>query len=320
MAGRAVPGGPAAAARASRCFLRAFPDRVAALVSRESGRYQLPGGKRARLDPKSAAAGAPVICAGQALESMRRTGADITLSFAAEIKEDWLREAFPGDIKIVSRPALDKDMLSPVTETLTMYRDIVLRTEISSAAKGKPSSDLIAEEFISGRQKFAAWNEDVEDFLARVEFLSKACPDLGLQPPGEEDLKLIISDICAGAKSVSDAKSRPVLPAFQDWFGHQAARNIDRLAPRRLEMPGGRRAKIVYPRGGEPYLEAKIQDIFSLKDTPRIAGGRVPLVVHILAPSMRPVQVTKDLKSFWAVSYPKLKPALARRYPKHKWL
>lgn len=320
LAGMAAPGGTEAVARASRCFLRAFPDRVAALVSAESGRYQLPGGKRARLDPKSAAAGAELICAGQALESMRRTGADITLSLAAEIKEDWLREAFPGDVKKISRPALDKDMLSPVTETLTMYRDIVIRTEISSAAKGKPSSDLIAEEFISGRQKLASWDSDVEELLARVEFLSKACPELGLVPPGEEDLKLIISDICSGAKSVSDAKTRPVLPALQDWFGHQHGRSLDRLAPRRLEMPGGRRAKINYPRGREPYLEAKIQDLFSLKETPRIAGGRVPLVVHILAPSMRPVQVTKDLKSFWAVSYPKLKPQLARRYPKHKWL
>jgi len=87
----------------------------------------------------------------------------------------------------------------------------------------------------------------------------------------------------------------------------------------KLEMPDGRRAKIRYPKGGEPFLEAKIQDLFTLKETPKIAGGRVALVAHILAPSMRPVQVTKDLKSFWAESYPKLRPHLARRYPKHKW-
>ena len=119
---------------------------------------------------------------------------------------------------------------------------------------------------------------------------------------------------------MAEAKTRPVLPAIQEWFGREKTRLIDRHAPARLEMPGGRRAKIKYPRGREPYLEAKIQDLFSLTETPRVAAGRVPLVVHILAPSMRPVQVTKDLKSFWAESYPKLKPALARRYPRHKWL
>jgi len=317
--GNAAPGGIVALEFASKCFLRAFPDRVAALISAQSGRYRLPGGKSAKLDPKSAAAGAGLICAGEALESPGRKGADLTLSFAAGIREEWLKEAFPGDVKTIARPALDKDMRSPVTETLTLYRDIVIHSEISSAAPGKSSSDLIAGEFISGRQKFTAWNEEVEEWLARVDFLAKACPDLGLEPLSEEDLKLVMADICTGAKSVAWARARPVLPALQNWFGWEKNRRIEQYAPTRLAMPGGRKARINYPRGREPYLEAKIQDLFSLAETPRIAAGRVPLVVHILAPSMRPVQVTKDLKNFWAEIYPKLKPQLARRYPKHKW-
>ncbi|OGR42877.1 MAG: ATP-dependent helicase HrpB [Elusimicrobia bacterium GWA2_61_42] len=320
LAGGAGPGGGKNLALASKCFLRAFPDRVAALFSAEKNRYQLPGGRRARLSPKSAAAGAALVCAGEALESLQKGGADITLSFAAEVSESWLKEAFPGEIETVSRPALDETMLTPVTENLTFYRGITIRREITAAKPTKPSSDLIAEEFISGRQKLQRWDEEVEDWLARVEFLAKACPDLGLEPLGEEDLKLVIADICSGARSVAEAKGRPVMPALQEWFGWEKTRLIDRHAPARLEMPGGRRAKIKYPRGREPYLEAKIQDLFSVTETPRVAAGRVPLVVHILAPSMRPVQVTKDLKSFWAESYPKLKPALARRYPRHKWL
>ncbi len=320
LAGGARPAGGKALASASQCFLRAFPDRVAALFSAGRGRYQLPGGKRARLSPKSAASGAAIICAGEAMESLQKTGADITLSFAAEIKEDWLREAFPGDIEEVSRPALDENMLTPVMENLTLYRGVIIRREITAAKPSKPSSDLIAEEFISGRQKLQHWDEEVDDWLARVEFLAKACPDLGLEPLSEDDIKLVIADICAGARSVAEAKTRPVMPALQEWFGWEKTRLIDRHAPARMERPGGRRAKITYPRGREPYLEAKIQDLFSVTETPRVAAGRVPLVVHILAPSMRPVQVTKDLKSFWAESYPKLKPALSRRYPRHKWL
>ncbi|MEI7481368.1 MAG: ATP-dependent helicase HrpB [Elusimicrobiota bacterium] len=319
LAGTAQPGGTRALTCAAQCFLRAFPDRVAALVSSEKGRYQLAGGKCARLKPGSAAAGASLICAGEALESANRTGADITLSFATEIKEEWLREAFPGEITTISRPALDKDMLTPVTETLTLYRDIVIRSEITGAARGKTSSDLIAAEFTSGRHKLLNWNEEAEEWLARVAFLSKACPDLGFEPLGEEDIKLVIAEICGGARSVAEAKARPVLPVLQNWFGWEKNRLIEQYAPARLEMPGGRKAKIRYPKGGEPFLEAKIQDLFTLKETPKIAAGRVALVVHILAPSMRPVQVTKDLKSFWAVSYPKLRPQLSRRYPKHKW-
>jgi ATP-dependent helicase HrpB len=319
LAGDAQPAGSGALSRAARCFLRAFPDRVAALLSGEKGRYRLSGGKSVRLSPKSAAAGAHLLCAGEALETPGRAGADVILSFAAEISENWLREDFPSDVKTVSRPALDKEMRTPVTETLTLYRDITIRSEVSGATPGRASSGLIAEEFISGRQKIAAWNEEAEDWLARVEFLSRACPDLGLTPLGEEDIKLVIAEICAVAKSVSDAKGRPVLGTLQSWFGPEKNRLIELHAPRRIEMPGGRKAKVSYPRGREPYMEAKIQDLFLLKETPRIAAGRVALVVHILAPSMRPVQVTKDLKSFWAESYPKLRPQLARRYPRHKW-
>ncbi|HNW43380.1 MAG TPA: ATP-dependent helicase HrpB [Elusimicrobiales bacterium] len=320
LAGNSRPGGDGVLRRAARCFLRAFPDRVAALVSAQSGRYQLPGARRARLKAGSAATGAAIICAGEALESRQKGGADITLSFAAEITEEWLKESFPGDITTVTRPGLDKDMLTPTTETLTLYRDVVIRNEIAAAARSKMSSDLIAEEFTSGRHKLQHWDEEVEAWLARVAFLAAACPDLGIEALGPEDLDLVIAEICSGARSVAEARQRPVLPALQEWFGWDKNRLIELHAPSKLEMPGGRRAKIRYPRGGEPYLEAKIQDLFTLSETPRIAAGRVPLVIHILAPSMRPVQVTKDLKSFWKESYPQLKPALARRYPRHKWL
>ncbi|MDA8132920.1 MAG: ATP-dependent helicase HrpB [Elusimicrobia bacterium] len=320
ISGGASPAGHKGLELASKCFLRAFPDRVGALFSAEKGRYEMPGGRRGRLADGSAAAGARIICAGEALESMKKGSADITLSFAAAMNEEWLTEAFPGDIETVSRAALDEVMLTPVTETLTLYRGVAIRREVSAARPAKASSELIAEEFISGEQRFQKWDEEVEDWLARVEFLARSCPDLGIEPLSEEDRRLIIHDICSGARSVSDARLRPVLPALQDWYGWEKVRLIDRHAPARLEMPGGRRAKIRYPKNGEPYLEAKIQDLFQLTETPRIAAGRVPLVVHILAPSMRPVQVTKDLKSFWTESYPKLKPALARRYPRHKWL
>lgn len=315
----AGPAGSGAVSRAERCFLRAFPDRVAALVSGARGRYRLVGGRHAVLDPGSAAAGADLICAGEALESARKGSTEAILSFAAPVREEWLREDLPGSVSAVSRPALDKDMLCPVTETVTTYRDLEIRKEVSSSAPGKPSSELIAEEFISGRQKLPNWDSEVEDWLARVEFLAKTCPDLGLEPLGEEDIKLVIADLCAGAKSVADAKSRSVMDALRNWFGWDKTRLIERYAPTRLAMPGGRKARISYPRGREPYLEAKIQDLFLVRETPRVAEGRVPLVVHILAPSMRPVQVTKDLKSFWAESYPKLRPQLSRRYPKHKW-
>lgn len=306
--------------RLTKAFLTAFPDRIAALIPGSEKRYALPGGRKASLDQNSAANGAKIIVAGEALEKQTGKNFDIILSNAAAADYESIAEIFPYEIneKIIS--SLDKETLSPITQKNTYYKDILLKSERMGTAKKNISSELIAEEFISGRHKLAFWNDETEEWLARIDFLSKACPDFGIEPLSDEDIALIINDICSGAKSVSDAKSRQVLPHLKDWYGWEKCRIIEEHAPARMKMPNGRKARIKYPKNGEPYLEAKIQDLYGFKETPKIAAGRVPLVIHILAPSMRPVQVTKDLKSFWSESYPKLKPALARRYPKHKWL
>lgn len=304
----------------AKCFITAFPDRIASLLPDSDKRYSMPGQRRAYVDKDSAAYGSKIIVSCSATEMPSANGTDITLSFAAEVKLQWLKDIFPNDIRVEKKQSLDKNMLTPVTEINTYYRDIIVNTEYIHEHRGKMSSEIIARQFIDGIEKFTHWNEETEAWLNRMEFLAKACPDFGIKPLSDEDLELIIYDICDGAKSVSDAKSRPVLEHIKNWYGWDICRLIDKHAPDKLLMPNNRRAKIKYPKNGEPFLEAKIQDLYTFQETPLIAAERVRLVVHILAPSMRPVQVTKDLKSFWSDSYPKIKPALARRYPKHKWI
>jgi len=301
---------------AVKCFITAFPDRIGILLS--GYRYAITGGKKGTLENSSAAAGCGLICFGRAVEKYSGAGTDISLSFAAGIEAEWLSELFPSEISVREEKALDEEMRIPAVLTKTYYRDIAIASEKSFRA-GKDMSELIAEEFISGRQKFKSWDEKTEEWLRRLRFTSAAFPELEISPLSEEDRKLIFCDICSGAKSVSDAGNRQVLPALRDWYGWDICRLVDRHAPERLRLPSGKTARIIYPDGGEPYLDIKIQDLAGLTETPRIAGGRVPLLLHILAPSMRPVQVTKDLASFWKESYPKLRPWLARRYPKHRW-
>ena len=92
---------------------------------------------------------------------------------------------------------------------------------------------------------------------------------------------------------------------------------IDRLAPERLTLPGGRQVKVHYDAGKAPWIESRLQDFFGLRETPRI--GNTPVVVHLLAPNRRPVQVTTDLAGFWERLYPQVRRELSRKYPKHKW-
>jgi len=110
-----------------------------------------------------------------------------------------------------------------------------------------------------------------------------------------------------------------VLPALRAWLSGAQLSNLEKFAPERLELPGGRKAKITYAPGLPPTLAARIQDLYGLNGGLSIAAGRCPLTIQILAPNHRPVQVTSDLRNFWKESYPKLKLELQRKYPKHEW-
>ena len=101
--------------------------------------------------------------------------------------------------------------------------------------------------------------------------------------------------------------------------GHAKANALDRHAPERIATDGGKMAKIDYTRPEEPSVAVFIQQLYSQRDTPKIAGGRVPLVLSILAPNHRPIQVTRDLAGFWKNHYPAIKKEMERRYPRHEW-
>ena len=107
--------------------------------------------------------------------------------------------------------------------------------------------------------------------------------------------------------------------AILDAASPDAKRTLDRIAPERIRLPSGRMARVSYADGQTPWVSSRLQDFFGMKETPRIAGGEVRLVVHLLAPSQRPVQVTSDLEGFWERHYPQIRRELMRRYPKHKW-
>ena len=102
-------------------------------------------------------------------------------------------------------------------------------------------------------------------------------------------------------------------------MGYDRLADIDRLAPAEFELQSGRRHKIAYEQGKPPILAVRIQELFGIPETPRIAGGRTPLLLHLLGPNHRPQQVTDDLASFWKNTYPTVKKELRRRYPKHAW-
>ena len=111
----------------------------------------------------------------------------------------------------------------------------------------------------------------------------------------------------------------PLLDALRAKLTWEQLRSLDRHAPERLEVPSGSSIRLQYEAGRAPVLAARIQEMFGLAETPRVAGGRVAVVVHLLAPNGRPQQVTEDLASFWKNTYVEVRKELRTRYPRHSW-
>ena len=124
------------------------------------------------------------------------------------------------------------------------------------------------------------------------------------------DVDGALASLCQGRISFSELESANLLAAIRPSHLHHAA-------PERLRLPGGREVQVHYDPGKPPWIESRLQDFFGMRETPRINGA--PVVVHLLAPNRRPVQVTTDLAGFWERLYPQVRKELSRRYPKHKW-
>ena len=156
-------------------------------------------------------------------------------------------------------------------------------------------------------------------FRGRVNWLADTLPDLGIRRLDAQTIAGELSSLCYGRRSLEELKQADWLTFYQQVVGHDRVTEVQRLAPETLVLPGGNRVKIRYEPGKSPVLSVRIQDVFGLLATPRIAGGRVPVLLELLGPNLRPQQITDDLASFWENTYPVIRKELRRRYPKHAW-
>ncbi len=204
------------------------------------------------------------------------------------------------------------------TERL-LYGDLVLEeTRAARADPEKVSALLFAEASARGPRAFAPEGE-LDRLVARLAFAAPHAPDAGLSPPSEADLQGALRDLCAGRRSFAELRAAELAGAVLARHDPRARAALERIAPERITLPGGRTARVHYEAGKPPWVESRLQDFFGMAAGPSIAGGRVPLVLHLLAPNQRAVQVTTDLAGFWDRHYPSVRRELMRRYPRHAW-
>jgi ATP-dependent helicase HrpB len=303
-----------------KCILIGFSDRVARRMDQGTLRCELVHGRRGVLARESVVQHAPLFAVAEIREIGGRDNEVNTIfSLATAIETDWLRELFPDDIKSDLHVQFDAQQKRVLAAELLRFRDLALAAKRIDPPPADTAARLLADEIIAGRLLLPNWDHHVEQWLARLNLLCKECADLQLPAITDDDKKSIIEQLCHGAVSYKDIKEREVKPVVMSWLSSAQRELLDKHAPERLTLPNGRTPKVNYEPGRAPFISLRIQELYDVNQTPRIALGRVPVTVHILTPGMKPIQVTQDLASFWREHYPKIKSELARKYPKHLW-
>jgi len=237
---------------------------------------------------------------------------------ASTIERAWLEEDYPTHVRERRELFFDGER-EKVRATITAcYRDLALEAPRDAPVPLEEGSAVLAAAVRDRAGSLIAADPEAQELVARLRFVHRVLGESVM--PGFDDARLaeLAAQACAGTISLAEVK-RDLAARLEAQLPREQRLALERQAPATLLVPSGSRIKLAYREGEPPALAVRLQEIFGWRESPALAGGRARVVLHILAPSHRPVQVTQDLASFWDTTYPKVRNELRARYPKHAW-
>lgn len=296
----------------------AFPDRIARRRD-ATGRFLLADGHGATLETTDGLAGAEWLVAAE----LQDEGPDARIRLAAPVSREEIEQDFSGQIQTEDSVVWDRR-----TEAVSAMRRRKLGALVlSEGSLADPDPDAVRRALFTGiRQKGVAqlpWTPATRNLQSRLLFLRRVCgeaewPDVS-DAALSERLEDWLGSFVEGILRWDSLLRRLDLGAALLSGLETRRRDLDALAPTHLTVPSGSHVPVRYDEGDAPVLAVRIQELFGLADSPRVAGGRAPVCLRLLSPAHRPVQVTSDLRSFWANGYPRVRRELRGRYPRHAW-
>ncbi|MDX5516833.1 ATP-dependent helicase HrpB [Stenotrophomonas sp. RG-453] len=303
----------------------AFPDRIAARHPTDPLRYLLANGRSARLFDPSDLRGEPWLVAVE----LRYEAGDALLLRAAPVDENRLRRDFPDRFKQEDVVRWDGEKRALVARRETRFDRIVLDSRSAGRVDPAHAAQALTEAVAELGLDALPWTEGLRQWQARVLAVRAWMPELELPDVSDAALLATLPTWLTPAfngrtrlDALDESTLGEALKSPLPWAQRQL---IDRHAPVRITVPSGMERPIHYALDADgvtpqaPVLAVKLQELFGLSDTPRIADGRIPLTLHLLSPGGRPLQVTQDLRNFWANTYAEVKKEMKGRYPKHPW-
>ena len=299
-----------------RALLRAFPDRVAR--RRKGLELRMLGGVAVQQAKNSSVQRASLLVLPE-IEERPDLGAPIARLVCA-IEPEWLLEEFAELVADSESVEWNRETERVERVSYLLYGDLVIDESRGGQPDTAQAAELLARKAAEAGLHRWADADALSELRSRVAFAAQYAP---LQPLDDAAILAALQRACYGLASLRELEQATGNGAFLrqliESLGTGAARQLDEVAPERIRLPSGRHARVHYVEGQTPWVGSRLQDFFGLRDTPRIARGQVNLVMHLLAPSQRPVQTTQDLAGFWERLYPQLRKELSRRYPRHSW-
>ena len=294
----------------------AFPDRVAR--NRGNGSFVLANGRGAAVEQTSSLARAPYIAIGE----MTGTAASGRILLAAQISHDEIERHFAEHIETADEISFDRGAMALRARRKRVLHAITLSEATLAVSPSEDTASILADGLIAAGLDRLPWSKAAKQWRDRVMFLRRAegegWPDLsdeGLIARRDDWLVPALYDKIA-LKDISPGELSDALMALLPW---EMRARLDREAPTHFEAPTGSALAIDYEAEQGPTIAVRLQELFGLNTHPSVAAGKVPLVLELLSPAQRPVQVTRDLPGFWRGSYNAVRSDLRGRYPRHPW-
>ncbi len=304
---------------AGRLLAWAYPDRIARRRVNGRDRYLMTNGRGAYFDPPDPLGAHEFIVVAE-LDGERR---DARIYMAAAYDSDTLMAQFAHQVQWQESVAWDDRRQAVAAERRLTLGALTLCTEPVKDPDPQVLTEALTDAIGRLGLDILPWSRNLRVWQSRVMLLKRVLPEAAQWPDLSDaaltaDLPLWLGPYLQGVTSLKALARVDLAGALRSRLTWQQSRQLDQWAPTHIEVPSGSKRPIDYS-GDTPVLAVRLQEMFGARETPAIANGRLPLLLHLLSPAGRPAQITQDLAGFWQNSYPAVKKELKGRYPKHYW-
>ena len=297
----------------------AYPDRIAKRREGNNPIYLLSCGRSAKFAEPESISKEELL----AIAELDDRDKDPKIILAAPVTRRDLDIYFGEMISTVEKVEWDDKSGAVIASGRRMLGKIILEEYPLKNPDTSKISDAISKGIKTRGISCLCWNDESENLRRRIEFAATIDGKDGWPDTSDnallENLDEWLRPFLNGIRKLEDMKRINLKEALEGMLGWKLKEKLEKLVPARLKVASGSMIKLNYTEGKGPILEVKVQELFGTKEHPRIFNGKIPVLIRILSPSMRPVQTTSDLVGFWNGSYQLVKKDLKGRYPKHYW-